>query len=247
MNGKGFRTTVWGLALGLTVWTGTASALRAAGDEGEGGKKVEKQRVVVIKDGKPMVYDSDGPQVSRGYLGVALLDLTPELRAHFGVPDDSGVMVSKVEAGSPADKAGIKVGDILTSIDGKAMKSSWDVMGKVRSYDNNQQVPVEIWRNGKAQTVSAPVVLRERSELEILPLLGKAGGDGDHFLLKLDGDQLLKDGKWLEGDGKWLGKDGQPIHLQRLKVAGREADLEKRLKELEKKIDELQKQLEKKK
>jgi membrane-associated protease RseP (regulator of RpoE activity) len=240
-NGKGFNALACGLALGLAAWTATASAVRA--DDGEGdGKKIEMKRVVVVKDGKPQVFDSGGPLVNRGYLGVALLDLTPELRAHFGVPEDSGVMVSKVEPGSPAEKAGIKVGDILTLVDGKPMKSSWDVMGKVRTYDNSQQVPVEIWRNGKAQTVSAPIVTRERPELDMAPFFTKVvGPQGDHTLLQIDGEMLprLKDGTILDEEG----------HRMRLKhlASPREGDLEKKLKELEKRIDELQKQLEKKK
>ncbi len=243
-NGKGLNALACGLALGLVAWTATASAVRA--DDGEGdGKKVEMKRVVIVKDGKPQVFESGGPMVNRGYLGVALLDLTPELRTHFGVPEESGVMVAKVEPGSPAEKAGIKVGDILTLIDGKAMKSTWDVMGKVRTYDNSQQVPVEIWRNGKAQTVSAPIVTRERPELDMAaPFLGK-GGHGEHLLLNLDGEKLLKL-KDLPDSGKWLDDDGHRIQIKRI-GPGREADLEKKLKELEKRIDELQKQLEKKK
>src|SRR5688500_11528121 len=43
----------------------------------------------------------------RGFLGVGTLPLTKELRAHFGVPEESGVLVASVEAGSPAEKAGI--------------------------------------------------------------------------------------------------------------------------------------------
>ncbi|HSS51293.1 MAG TPA: PDZ domain-containing protein [Thermoanaerobaculia bacterium] len=244
-NGKGLNTLACGLALGLAAWAGTASAVRA--DEGEGdGKKVEMKRVVVVKDGKPQVYESGGPVVNRGYLGVALLDLTPELRTHFGVPEESGVMVAKVEPGSPAEKAGIKVGDVLTLIDGKAMKSTWDVMGKVRTYDNNQQVPIEVWRNGKAQTVSAPIVTRERPELDMAPLLGKLGSGGDHLWLNVDGEKLLPKLKELPESGKWLDEDGHRIQIKRLGSA-READLEKKLKDLEKRIDELQKQLEKKK
>jgi membrane-associated protease RseP (regulator of RpoE activity) len=244
-NGKGLNALACGLALGLAAWAGTASAVRA--DDGEGdGKKVETKRVVIVKNGKPEVYESGGPLVNRGYLGVNLLDLTPELRTHFGVPEDSGVMVAKVEPGSPAEKAGIKVGDILTLIDGKAMKSTWDVMGKVRTYDSNQQVPIEIWRNGKAQTVTAPLVTRERPELDMAPLLGKLGPGGDHMWLNLDGEKLLKlkDLKDLPG-GKWTDEDGHRVEIRRLGSA-REGDLEKKLKELEKRIDELQKQLEKK-
>jgi membrane-associated protease RseP (regulator of RpoE activity) len=242
-NGKGLNALACGLALGLVAWTATASAVRA--DEGEGdGKKVETRRVVIVKDGKPEVFESGGPLVNRGYLGVGLLDLTPELRTHFGVPEDSGVMVSKVEAGSPAEKAGVKVGDILTLIDGKAMKSTWDVMGKVRTYDNNQQVPIEVWRNGKAQTVTAPIVTRERPELDMAPLLSKVGPGGDRLWLSLDDENLpkLKD----LPEGKLLEDGGHRMQIRRL-ASPREAGLEKKLKELEKRIDELQKQLEKKK
>jgi membrane-associated protease RseP (regulator of RpoE activity) len=244
-NGKGLNALACGLALGLALglaaWAGTAGAVRA--DEGEGdGKKVEMKRVVIVKDGKPEFFESGGPLVNRGYLGIALLDLTPELRTHFGVPEGSGVMVSKVDAGSPAEKAGIKVGDILTLIDGKAMKSTWDVMGKVRTYDNSQQVPVEIWRNGKAQIVTAPIVTRERPELDMAPFFTKViGPQGDHVLLQIDGENLprLKDGKMLD-------EEGHRIQIKRL-ASPREGDLEKKLKELEKRIDDLQRQLEKKK
>ncbi len=245
MQGKGWNALACGLALGLAAWIGTAAAVRA--DEGEGdGKKIERKRVVIVKNGKPEVYDSGGPLVNRGYLGVGLMDLTPELRTHFGVPEDSGVMVAKVEPGSPAEKAGIKVGDILTLIDGKPMKSTWDVMGKVRTYDNSQQVPVEIWRNGKAQTVTAPIVTRERPEMDMAPFLGK-GGPGEHLWLNLDGENLPKFKEFKDlPEGRLLDEDGHRVMIKRL-GPGREADLEKKLKELEKRIDELQRQLEKKK
>jgi membrane-associated protease RseP (regulator of RpoE activity) len=240
-NGKGFRALAWGLVLGLAAWTGAASAVRA--DEGDGdGQKIEKRRVVIVKDGKPQVYESGGPLVRRGYLGVGLTDLTPELRSHFGVPEDSGVMVAKVEAGSPAEKAGIKVGDILTSIDGKAVKSSWDVRGKIRGYDDGQQVPVEVWRNGKAQNVSVGIVERERPELDMAPFFQK--GEGDRLLLNLDHDKLLKDFPNLK---EWTDENGQHVIHFKGFASPREAELEKKLKELEKRIDELQRQLEKKK
>ncbi len=244
---QGIHVLAWALALGLALWTGAASAVRADQGEGEGdGKKVEKRQVVIVKDGKTQVYEGDGPMVRRGYLGVGLTDLTPELRSHFGVPEESGVMVSKVEPGSPAEKAGIKVGDILTSIDGKAVKSSWDVRGKIRDYDDGQQVPVEVWRNGKAQNLSVGIVERERPELDMGPFFQKGEGG---VLLNLDHEKLLKlkDLKDLPNLKEWTDENGQHvIHLQS-RTSNREAELEKRLKELEKRIDELQKQLEKNK
>lgn len=242
---QGIHVLAWALALGLAVWTGAASAVRA--DEGEGdGKKVEKHRVVIVKDGKPVVYEGDGPLVRRGYLGVGLTDLTPELRTHFGVPEDAGVMVAKVEPGSPAEKAGIKVGDILTSVDGKAVKSSWDVGSKIRGYDDGQQVPVEVWRNGKAQNLSVGIVERERPELDMAPFFQK--GEGGPLLLNLDHEKLLnlKEFKDLPNFKEWTDENGKHVQFKSF-GSPREAELEKRLKELEKRIDELQKQLEKNK
>lgn len=232
-NGKMFRATAWGLALGLL---GLAGAARA--EEQKDVKKVERRVVVVDKDGKRQVFEGDGPLMRRGYLGIGLTDLTPELRAHFGVPEGEGVMVSKVEAGSPAEKAGVKVGDILTSVDGQAIKSSWDVMAKVRRIEDGQQVPVEVWRDGRAQNLTATIVERERSELEMSPMLFRGGEGGEPLVFHLDRDKLMS---WTEGMEK--GGEGRVLRLG----PGREAELEKKLKELEKRIKELEQQIERKK
>lgn len=234
MNRKVFRATAWGLTLGLAALTGAAQA------QDKEPKKVERHRVVVVdKDGKRQVFEGDGPMMRRGYLGVGLTELTPELRTHFGAPEDAGTMVSKVEPGSPADKAGIRVGDILASVDGQEVKSSWDIMAKVRRLDDGQQVPVEIWRNGKAQNLTVTIVEKERPELDMAPFLFKGGEDGKPMVFHWNAEDM-KD--WPKAF-KIEGPDGERI--RRLISSPREAELEKKLKELEKRIDELQKQLEK--
>lgn len=240
LNRKVFRATAWGLALGLGLLAGAA---HAEGDGEEPGKPVVKKRVMVVdQDGKQKVYEGDGPMVRRGYLGVALVDLTPELRTHFGVPEETGVMVAKVEPGSPAEKAGIKVGDILTRIDGGAVKSSWDVTGKIRKLDDGQQVPIEVWRNGKAQNVTAAIVEKERPEIDMAPFFFKEG-DGKAFAFHMNPDEWkgmsekFKTGDW--GDQK-------DVQVRRI-VSPREVELEKKLKALEKRIEDLEKQLKKQK
>ena len=236
-KGNVSRSITWSLALGLAILAGAPAAARA-GEEGE--KKVEKRKVVVVSgEGKPMVWESDGPMVSRGYLGVGLTDLSPELRTHFGAPEDAGVMVAKVEPGSPAEKAGVKVGDVIASIDGKGVKSSWDVQSKVRGYEDGQQVPVEVWRNGKAQNLVISVVEKERTELDVAPFFFR--GDGDKLMLNLDKEELAKKFPNFE---KWNTEDGGNIRIHRI-GSPREAELEKKLKDLEKRIAELEKQLEK--
>jgi membrane-associated protease RseP (regulator of RpoE activity) len=225
-NRKIFRAAAWSLAFGLAALSGATAARAQAGDE----KKIEKRKIVFIdKDGKRQVFEGDGLLMKRGYLGVGLTDLTPELRTHFGAPEDAGVMVSKVEPGSPAEKSGVKVGDILTSVDGKEVKSSWDVMAKVRGLDDGQQVPLEVWRDGKVQTLTAAVVERERTELDMGPLLWKSNG-GEPLMLRLPRGEELKG-----------------LEQFKLPTSPREIELEKKLKDLEKRLDELEKRLAKQK
>jgi membrane-associated protease RseP (regulator of RpoE activity) len=244
----------WGLALGLLTLAGSVQAAPPAAREKDKERQVrqERRRVVVVNEnGKERVIELDGDRMRRGYLGVGLTDLTPELRTHFGVPEDSGVMVSKVEPGSPAEKAGVKVGDVLTSVDGKEIKSSWDVQLKIRGQEEGQQVPLEVWRNGKVQTLSAAIEKRERSEVDMAPFFFK-DGDGDRMMLRLDRDKLLKDfpeGAPLPGprpDGSLPGA-GPRVRIERLGPSPREAELERQLKDLEKRIAELEKQLQKNK
>jgi membrane-associated protease RseP (regulator of RpoE activity) len=248
-NGKLFRATAWSLVLGLAAVTGAA---RAEDGKDKEVKKVQHRVVVVDKDGKRQVFEGDGmPLIRRGFLGINLTELTPELRAHFGVPEEEGVMVSKVEDGSPADKAGVKVGDILTSVDGQAIKNSWDVMAKVRRMEDGQQVPLEVWRNGRAQNLTATVVERERSELDLGPMFFK-GKEGEPMVFHMDHDKIQG---WKPEDFEKLREkfgEGNVIRINpgeggRLLVSPREAELEKKLKQLEKRIQELEQQLEKKK
>lgn len=217
-----------GLLIAGAAWAGDAPAPTPKPRE------VVRQKVVIVdKDGKEHVYDSEGPSVRRGYLGVGLVDLTPELRSHFGVPDDAGVMVSSVEDGSPADKAGLKVGDILTSLDGKDVESSWDIRMRVRELKEGEQVPLQVWRDGKAQNVSATIALRERPELDMGPILMRRDGEHGPMTVQIDRQRLPREGM------------SAPMPMTGPRSA-REVELEKRLKELEKRLAELERMIEKK-
>jgi len=240
-SSPGLRTLAIATLLALAA-TGMARAEFATGTDGKDGKetKVEKHRIVVInEDGKEKVIEGDGPMVRRGFLGVGLTEMTPELRAHFGVPEESGVMVSKVEPGSPAEKAGLKVGDIISRIDGKAVESSWAVSARVREYEEGQQAPLEVWRNGKVMTLTAAITLKERPEMDMGPLLLKSG-EGDELMLRLP-----------KGDHMHLpaGPDGNPhVRIERMEHlrTPRELELEKKLEALEKRLNELEAQLKQK-
>jgi hypothetical protein len=258
------RSLSLGLALGLAL----AGGARAdSGEETKTQRKIETKRVervqtrraaerrpgerrrvaVVGEDGKDRLIHLDGPMMRRGFLGVVLTDLTPELRTHFGVPDDAGSMVAKVEPGSPAEKAGVKVGDILTSVGGEDIKGSWDVHRAIRKQEDGSQVQLEVWRNGRVQNLTATIEQRERAEIDMAPFFFK-DGDGDRLMFRLDRDKLLKglpEGVEVLPPGEgWKEGEGPRAFAYRL-GSPREAELEKRLKELEKRLKELEKQLEK--
>ena len=234
--------------LALLLGAGGATVARAE-EGGPAPQKIEKKRVVIInKDGEEQVFDGDGPGVKRGYLGVALTDLTPELRTHFGAPDSAGVMVSKVEAGSPAEKGGLRVGDILAALDGAALETSWDLRMKVRNLKDGAKVPIELRRDGKAQTISVIAEEKARQELDLAPFVFKGGKSGEPLVLRLgDGELPLPMGNafYMRDDG-----EGGPAQKRVIVHKGpgtpREAELEKKLKDLEKRLNDLEKQLAKK-
>ena len=115
---------------------------------GDGGSDAN---VFVVRSGD----HSFGEHGGGGHLGVALSDLTPELRAHFGVPEDVGVLVSKVLDDSPALQAGLQVGDIVTAVDGEEISGAGELARAIRSREAGDVVVVEAWRDGKLLQINA--------------------------------------------------------------------------------------------
>lgn len=92
-----------------------------------------------------------------GFLGVQLTGLTPELRTHFGAPEEAGVMVSKVVDDSPASRAGIAVGDIISAVDGEAVSSGSGLARAIRDREDGEAVDLEIWRDGRLEVLTATI------------------------------------------------------------------------------------------
>lgn len=89
-------------------------------------------------------------------LGVELVRTTPELRTHLGAPDDHGVLVGKVLSGTPAEKAGIKVGDLITTVAGTDVASAGGIV-EALSEKGGQTVEIELVRDGKVMKVRADI------------------------------------------------------------------------------------------
>ncbi len=96
-------------------------------------------------------------KVTRGRIGVSIQELTRELAESFGLSKPDGALVSTVEKGGPADKAGIEVSDVILRFDGRAVADSIDLPRIVAATKPGVQVPVEVWRKGAVKVVSVRV------------------------------------------------------------------------------------------
>ena len=79
--------------------------------------------------------------------------LSPELQAHFGSTDGTGVLVSRVEPGMPADKGGIAVGDVITHVRGKVVDDPADVLTAIADSGKASRVDVRVLREKKRLTL----------------------------------------------------------------------------------------------
>ena len=112
----------------------------------------------------PMDFNFDlvpGWSSPRSRLGVQVEELTPQLAEYFGAKN-GGVLVSSINSGSPAEKAGLKAGDVITSINGDAVRDSEDVIDELRAVEG-QDVTIGILREKKESSVKATLEARPRT------------------------------------------------------------------------------------
>jgi len=96
-------------------------------------------------------------KVTRGRIGVVIQPVTKELAESFGLPKPTGALVSSVEKGSPADKAGIEAGDVVLKFDGKVVSSSDDLPRLVGSTKPGSKALVQLMRNKATREVTVVV------------------------------------------------------------------------------------------
>lgn len=149
-----------------------------------------------------------------GFIGIQPVEMTPDLRQHFGAPRDAGVFVGSVEADGPAAKAGLQVGDIVTKIDGDAVGSPRELSRLVRHRKAGETITVDLLRNKAAKTLTVTVAERKASEVRVGELPEKRHGH---------------DGTW-----SWESFATPP---------GLPSDYERRLDDLEKKLRKLEERL----
>ena len=109
---------------------------------------------------------TESKSVSRGWMGVAIQDVTKELAEYYGIKETKGVYVAKVYEGDPAHNAGIKTGDVITRINEKIINTSRDLTLTISGLKVGQEVKVKLFREGKAKTIDLKLAKRPNDDPE---------------------------------------------------------------------------------
>jgi serine protease Do len=104
-------------------------------------------------------------RVIRGWLGVEIQEVTPDLAQSFGLPKPEGALVASADKDGPAGKGGIERGDIVLSFNGHPVDDEHELPALVAQTPINQKVPVEVVRNGQHMTLE--VTIGERKEPQV--------------------------------------------------------------------------------
>lgn len=194
-------------------------------------EKSGQKRTLIIKDGKVITDNIEGIEGldvlkfdgelfgKRGFLGISIVDITPELREYYGADKDAGILVGSLEDSGPADKAGVRIGDIITAVDGKEVASSWQLRKAMKDKKEGETVRLDVLRGRNRQTIVVTVVEREGAGIPGMPALLR-----------------LRDLEGLELPGEWR---------TRVSALPNCVELQAKIKELEAKMKDLEKKLQK--
>ena len=103
-----------------------------------------------------------GKKISRGWLGVVIQDVDENTAKALDMKDAHGALVASVQEGQPADKAGIKEGDVIVSVDGQNIKDTAELLAAIAKKAPGSDAKVTVWREGAAKEFT--VKLGDRSE-----------------------------------------------------------------------------------
>src|SRR6185503_18715726 len=112
-------------------------------------------------------------KVERGRIGVGIQDVSSALAQSFGLDKPMGALVSQVEPNGPADKGGVKPGDVILSFNGKPVERSAELPPQVANTKPGTRAMLDVWRGGKKQTLGVVVdALKAEKEAKAEPDAG---------------------------------------------------------------------------
>lgn len=139
-------------------------------------------------------------RVERGFIGITMQDLTPELAEFFELKSTRGVVVMDVTKDSPAEKAGLKKDDVIVRVNGREIGDSRDVRNIIGLTPPGRKVQMTVIRSGKEKTLEITVGSRDESELAQTGELGRKLG---LTVRTIDAD-LARQNRLTEGQGVWV-------------------------------------------
>ncbi len=119
---------------------------------------------IPVNMAKEILSQLKSGKVVRGWLGVAIQDVTPDLAKSFGLGSAKGVLVGDIVAGGPAEKAGLKRGDVVLRVDGKDVESARAMSRQVGSTSPGTTIKVDIIREGKEKSVKVKIATLAQKE-----------------------------------------------------------------------------------
>ena len=122
---------------------------------------------IPINLAKQLLPQLEKGKVVRGWLGVQIQDITPALAKTFKLKKKEGVLISDVLSDSPAEKAGLKRGDVITTFNGKKVKNAYDISRLVAATPPKTKVSIEIVRNGKEKELQVTIGTMPTASKEI--------------------------------------------------------------------------------
>jgi len=123
----------------------------------------------------------DSGEVSRGWLGVGIQNLTPELAEYYGIEEQEGVLVTQTYEGDPADKAGIKEGDVIIEVEGNRISSSRELSRTVAEAGVGNKLSLTLLREGREKKVKVKLAKRPDTE----PTIARGEARSDDLGLKV--------------------------------------------------------------
>jgi len=115
-------------------------------------------------------------KVSRGRLGIVIQEVNQQLADSFGLKTPNGALVSSVEEGSPAAKAGLKSGDVILKFDGKEISRSAELPAQVADMKPGTKATLQVWRNGATKNVEVTVGEMKDAKVASAATPGEAHG-----------------------------------------------------------------------
>jgi serine protease Do len=133
----------------------------------EGGGNIGIGFAIPVNMAKDLLPQLKKGKVVRGWLGVMIQKITPELKEKLNLKDEHGALVADVTKGGPAEKAGIERGDVIVSFDGKEIKEMRELPFLVASTPVGKRVKVEVMRKGEKKTLEVKIgEMKEEKEAE---------------------------------------------------------------------------------